>query len=190
MIRQLPALALCLAFAVVIAPNRAEARPPMLRLWGQGHGALANGQGNFFGNENGPYVGFGGAVGVQVIVFEAFFEVNVFDIGRDAGEQHSTMFNVLGGGLNIPVSLHEKVRLFGRADLMYTFAPYDSPYASTGENNGYTVRGGGGVDFLPNRFVAIGAAVYGGYHVFGTRAAGDNGSHLMMHLYTRFDLAI
>lgn len=190
MIHRLAIAIAAAALALTLAPAKVEARPQLIRVWLDAHGSVANGQGRYFGSENGPYVGFGGAVGVQVIVFEAFFDVNVFDMGRDPDENNATMFNLLGGGVNIPLQLHSKVRLYGRANVAYTFAPYASRFESTGDNNGYVIRGGGGVDFLPNRFVAIGAAAFGGYHVFGSRADGDNGSHLLVQVYTRLELGL
>lgn len=182
------ALAACLVLG--LAPGSAEARPKLIKLWLDAHGTLMNGQAAYFSNSDGPYVGYGAAVGVQVIVFEAFFDMNVFDLGRGPGEGNPTMFNMLGAGINAPVEIADKVRAFVRGNVAYTFAPYLSEFDTTGDNSGFVVRGGGGLEYVPNRFIAVGAAGYGGYHVFGTRANGDNGSHLMVQLYTRFELGL
>ncbi len=182
--RSLHLVAATALLAALLLPAVADAKPGLLRLWLQGHGTVASGQGNYFDAVGEPRLGYGGQVGIQLIVFEAFFDVNVFDLGRDPGEQTATMWNQIGAGIVFPIQLHEKVQLFARANATYAFAPF----GLADNNRGYTGRAGGGIDFFPVSSIAIGAAAYGGYHVFGSRTNNDNGRHVFGQLYTRFDL--
>ncbi|MCB9507238.1 MAG: hypothetical protein H6697_06145 [Myxococcales bacterium] len=189
------ALALVASLAI---PATASARPNLLRLWGQFHGTVASGQGNYFVARNGPYVGYGGQLGVQLIIFEAYLDMNVFDLGGSPGEETATMWNQFAFGVNFPIPLFqsELVRLFGRADITYALAPYDATRdPDLGPTYGVDNRGvaglaGGGLEFMPNKLFVVGAAAYGGYHIFGIADAGDNGRHVLAQLYTRIELRI
>jgi hypothetical protein len=160
----------------------AEAKPRLLRIWAQAHGTAIGGQGVYF-EQNGPYLGGAGQIGLALLVFEIYLDVNVFDTGRDQGEVGPTMWNQLGAGLNVPISFG-KLSLFGRLDAGLTFAPY----ADDNESGGFVFRGGGGIEFKATEAVRLGGACYGGYHFFGTRSANENGRHIMGQIYTRFEL--
>lgn len=174
--------------ATLFVPAAADAKPSLFRVWLQTHGTVATGQGNYFDSAGRPAAGFGGQVGLQLIVFEAFADVNVFDIGRNRDENTATMWNQLGVGLNVPIDIVPKFRLFGRANATYAFAPFASDFDGTDDNRGFTVRAGGGLEGLPSKYFALGAAAYGGYHLFGTRQNNDNGRHFFGQIYARFDL--
>ena len=168
----------------------AEARMQLFRVWGQVHGALANGQGNYFDAQDGPYVGYGAQIGAQVIVFEAFLDLNIFDLGRDVAEISPTYWNQLGVGFNFPLPLFasDKVRMFARANVSYVYAPFNSIAGE--DNRGFATRAGAGIEYVPTKFVAIGGAAYGGYHLFGTADNNDNGRHVLAQIYTRFEFGL
>lgn len=173
-------LAVALTALFLIAPSVAEAKPRLFRLWAQAHATALGGQGVYF--EDGPYVGGAGQVGLALLVFEVYLDVNVFDTGRGAGEVGPTMWNQLGAGLNVPLSFG-KLSLFGRLDAGITFAPY----AAEDDSGGFVLRGGGGLEFKATEAVRLGGACYGGYHFFGTRSANENGRNIMGQIYTRVE---
>jgi hypothetical protein len=176
-------LASLTALALLSVSAAAEAKPPLFRLWADVHGSVLAGQGQYFDAQNGPYVGGAGQLGLAILVFELYLDVNVFDTGRGQGEAAPTMWNQLGAGINVPISLGGKLELFGRLNGSLTFAPYELDDS----NGGFVFRGGGGLEFKATSTVRLGAACYGGYHFFGSRANNDNGRHIMSQLYTRFE---
>lgn len=174
-------LAALISTLLLTLPTMAEAKPRLFRVWAAAHGSLLAGQGNHFEQQQGPYVGGAGQIGLAVIVFEVYFDANVFDTGRDQGELAPTMWNQLGAGINAPISLSDKLELFGRVNAALTSAPN----RADDSNGGFVFRGGGGLEVKATEVVRFGGAAYGGYHFFGSRANGDNGRHFMAQLYTR-----
>lgn len=185
------ALSLCagaLAFiALALAPAEANAKPPVVRAWAQAHGVIANGHSNFFATQNGPYTGFGGQIGVALLYFEVYYDMNVFDLGRESDENTAMMWNELGGGINVPVRIVDKVQAILRLDAAWVRAPYNGTLGAD-STNGFATRGGAGIEYSPVRMLAVGGALYGGYHILGLRQNGDNGSHLIGQIYTRFNI--
>ena len=134
-----------LVLGILSAPSPASGSPGIVRLWAAAHGTLVNGQGNYFSTEQGPYVGYGGQLGLQFVALEAFVDVNILDSGQDAREDTPTMWNAIGGGIRVPVPLgSDKVRLYGRAHGAFTYAPFPGQPGSD-NNRGFVIRGGGGV---------------------------------------------
>lgn len=177
-------LALIVASVLLALPGHVEAKPRLFRFWADAHGTVLAGQGNHFDQQQGPYVGGAAQVGLAIIVFELYLDLNVFDTGRDEGELAPTMWNQLGAGINAPISLSNKLELFGRVNGALTSAPN----RGDDSNGGFVFRGGGGLEFKATEVFRIGSAVYGGYHFFGSRENGDNGRHFMGQLYTRVQL--
>lgn len=175
-----------IALGILAAPSVADAKPRLLRVWADVHGTVLAGQGNYFDSQNGPYVGGGGQIGLALVVFEIYVDVNVFDTGRDQGEAAPTMWTQLGAGINAPVSLGPKLELFGRVNGTLTGAPH----SLDDQNSGFVFRGGGGLEFKATEVIRIGGACYGGYHFFGSRENNDNGRHITGQIYTRFQLGL
>lgn len=182
-------VALAFALACVVAPSSAVAKPPLLRAWAQVHGTALNGQARYFSAQNGPYVGYGGQLGLAVLYFEAFYDANLMDRGVDPGEGTATMWNQLGGGLNVPLDVGPNVRVFARANVAWVSAPYDGSSGGHG-TSGVAMRAGGGAEYVLAKVFALGSGLYGGYHMFGLRDRNDNGSYFMGQLYGRFELRL
>lgn len=171
-------------------PATAEAKLPLLRVWGQAHGTWMTGQGIWFEDADGPRLGWGGQAGVGVLIFEAFLDVNVFQLSRRDGEPAQAMWNTLGAGLNAPFDIGDSgARLSARANVGYTFAPYLS--AGNAQSGGLQLGAGLDVDYFFTKVLAVGVSNELGFHRFEiNESSRNNGVDWTTQLRFRIELGI
>ena len=186
------AVAVC-TLGLTVAPRSAEAGD-LLEIWVRPQGTLGLGSTDFFTENGGPHIGFGGEAGVRVFLFVAYVDINRFDNESTAdGSNARTYFNQIGGGLRIPVPLPGKLRLMARVNANYAYTPYvrENGFVSTG---GLNLRAGAALEFDTTDMLAVGFATNLGYGLFGQTIPDCEGScdfvdndglNVLSHLYLR-----
>ena len=148
-----------------------DADAGIFAVWARTHGTVAAGQGLYFDGTGGPYLGFGGQVGVRVLFLESYVDINYFDNEptTDGGNER-TYYNQIGGGVRfgLPIPLPIDIRL--RANANYLYAPYvqRGGFVSSG---GLNFRAGGTVEYGFGKFGAIGVDVFAAYAPLGNGTA-------------------
>ena len=178
---------------LTVAPRTAEAGD-LLEIWVRPHGTLGLGGTDFFSENGGPHIGFGGEAGLRVFLFEAYVDINRFDNEPTPdGSNARTYFNQIGGGLRIPVPLPGKLRLMARVNANYAYTPYvrENGFVSTG---GLNVRGGVPIEYDTTDMLSVGFATNIGYGLFGESIpecegscdlVDNNGINSLSHIYLR-----
>lgn len=191
-LRTLLAATLLTALTSVALPSTAEARIPLLRLWGEAHTTYMAGGSAWFDAADTPRLGWGGQVGVTVLYFELSADINVFQLGskRDVEEvAHQTMWNSLYGGLNFPFRFRDgSMRITARALAGYTFAPYIG--LGTENNQGFSGRAALEYDYFLTKVLAVGVSNSLGYHLFEGGEGGENSRGIDWQTQLRFRLEL